>query len=359
MLVSKLILLLQGASLTIAVGPEVVLDYTTLIPAAGNSSTGFYKYQNIRYAAPPTGALRWAPPQWPAVEKEINAGNLAAIDVSCASVEDCLFMDVWVPTSPTKRGPLPVMVWQHGGAFTVGSKVQQAADQTTPEGLFSLTSDFIFVSFNYRLGLAGLATGSTFNHGGGTSNAGLWDTEHGLKWLQRYIHAFGGDPDQVTAVGHSAGGSCWLFQMTRFSGRAEQLFARGYIQSSGYWPGAGHWSAEQFWLNVSAAAGCAGGSVDCMRSLPFSAINAAASRTVGATGYVFQPKVDGNFVADTYEAQFYQRNFNFTGPFVITHQLHEENSLPAAGISSTEDIIKKLNTVFPAMPQQAIDQVRI
>lgn len=250
------------------------------------------------------------------------------------------------------------MVWQYGGGFNIGSKTQQAATQTTPEGLFNLTSNFIFVAFNYRLGIAGLATGPTFNHEGGTSNVGLWDTEHGFKWVKRYISAFGGDPKQVTAAGHSAGGSSVLFQMTRFSGGAEQLFARAYVQSPGYWAGAGHWSAEQLWLNVSTLAGCAGGSLECMRNVAFDELGKATSSATASSGYMLQPRVDENFVADTYEAQFYQRNFNFSGPLVMTHHLHEENTSPYPGINSTRDISNYLLTVFPSMTNQAISEVK-
>lgn len=68
--------------------PSVTLDYTTVIPAAGNSSLVYYKYQNIRFAAVPKGDLRFAKPQWPPVEHTINNGTLADADVDCASTED-------------------------------------------------------------------------------------------------------------------------------------------------------------------------------------------------------------------------------------------------------------------------------
>lgn len=336
--------------------PTIQLDYSTIIPSAGNSSIGFCKYQNIRYASIPTGPLRWAKPQWPPTEDQVNTGNFAQPNVSCATTEDCLFMDIWIPYNRTS-GSLAVMVWQHGGGFNIGSKSQQAATQTTPEGLFDLSSDFIFISFNYRLGISGLATGPSFNHQGGISNAGLWDTEHGFRWIQRYIHAFGGDATHVTAVGHSAGASSMLFVMTRFAGHAEQLFSRAFIQSPGYFAGAGHWSAEQFWRNVSAAAGCPGGNISCMRGVPLEFLNRAASAITRASGYVMQPKVDGNFVADTYEAQFYQHNFNFSGEFIITHHEHEGNSVPYRGIGSESDFREYLRGVFPCMAEEAMDEV--
>jgi len=116
----------------------VTLDYSTIIPAAGNDTLGYYKYQNIRYAAVPTGDLRWDKPHWPPVETMINNGSLATSDVDCASSEDCLYLDVWAPANSQGK-KLPVMVWTYGGGFTGGSK-----SQNTPEGLFTLSTEFIF-----------------------------------------------------------------------------------------------------------------------------------------------------------------------------------------------------------------------
>jgi len=186
----------------------VALDYCTVVPVAGNNSLGYYKYQNIRYAAVPTGDLRWAKPQSPPIETVINNGSLAASDVDCSSTEDCLYLDVWAPAN-SKGKKLPVMVWTYGGGFAAGSK-----SQNTPEGLFNLTTDFIFVAYNYRLGMTGIANGPTLLHEGGISNTGLWDAQHAFQWVNKYIGAFGGDPEQITAVGFSAGASVVLFQLT-------------------------------------------------------------------------------------------------------------------------------------------------
>lgn len=207
--------------------PTVTLDYSTIAAAAGNESLGYYKYQNIRFAAVPTGDLRWAAPEWPPVETEVNDGTLADADVDCASAEDCLYLDVWAPANAAGK-KLPVMVWTYGGGFTGGSK-----SENTPEGLFDLSKEFVYVAYNYRLGMTGLANGPTFLHEGGVSNTAVWDVEHAFKWVKKYIGEFGGDAEDVTAVGFSAGGSQVMFQMTRFAGHAEQLFQKAYVMSPG------------------------------------------------------------------------------------------------------------------------------
>ncbi|KAJ2897943.1 alpha/beta-hydrolase [Zalerion maritima] len=333
--------------------PTVTLDYSTVVAAAGNTTAGFWKFQNIRFAQAPTGDLRFAPPEWPLTEDSDNTGDLAGSDVDCSSEEDCLFMDIWVPQSALDgtADALPVAVWTYGGGFTGGSK-----SQNTPEGLFDLSTDFIFVSYNYRLGITGLANGPSFNHQGGTSNVALWDVSQAFSWVQRYIGEFGGNPDQVTAMGFSAGGSHILFQMTRFGGRAEQLFSQAYVMSPGLVPSAGHETAEQFWLNASSAAGCDGGDLGCMKSLDFDTVHAAGSDVAGAYDYSLQPKVDGYIISDTYEACFYAKHFNFSGPVVLTHELHEANSQEYSGVDTDDDVGAALRDFFPLIQDRVVEE---
>lgn len=331
--------------------PTITLDYTTVVPTAGNASLGYFKYQNIRFAAVPTGDLRWAKPEWPPVETEINTGDLAASDVDCSSAEDCLYLDVWAPANITEGKKLPVLVWTYGGGFTGGSK-----SENTPEGLFNLSTEFVFVAYNYRLGITGLGNGPTYAHEGGTTNTAIWDVQQAFEWTRKYISAFGGDADQITAMGFSAGASQVLFQMTRFAGRAEQLFKQAYVMSPGFVPGAGHHHAEQFWLNVSSKAGCEGGKLDCMRAIDFDTLSTAADDVVDAYTYQFQPRVDGDIIADTYEAQFYQGRFNFSGPLVLSHELHEANSQAWSGVNTTEDVSTYLRIFFPAITDDVVER---
>lgn len=284
---------IPSASQSPQLTPSVTLDYTTVIPTAGNASLGYYKYQNIRFAAVPTGDLRFAKPEWPPVEEAINDGSLADADVDCASTEDCLYLDIWAPANAHGK-KLPVMVWSYGGGFTSGSK-----SDNTPEGLLALNKGFIFVAYNYRLGITGNANSPSLLHEGGTSNVALYDAQHAFQWVQKYIDAFGGDPNRITAVGFSAGASQIIFQMTRFAGRAEQLYDQAYIMSPGYVPGAGHHQAGMFWRNVSTAVRCDGGHLDCMRGVGFEELSGAASDVVGKYDYQLQPRVDGDFVGDT------------------------------------------------------------
>ncbi|KAE8908196.1 hypothetical protein PF005_g28240 [Phytophthora fragariae] len=332
--------------------PTVELNYTTVQAVGGNTTVGYYKYQNIRFAKVPTGDLRFAAPDWPDVETETNTGtNLAAADVDCSSEEDCLYLDVWAPANAAGRN-LPVLVWTYGGGFTGGSK-----SQNTPEGLFDLSTDFIFVAYNYRLGLTGLATGPTYQHEGGDANLCVWDSTQAFEWVQKYISKFGGNPDDVTAMGFSAGGSQVLFQMTRFGGNAPQLFQKAYVMSPGYVPGAGHHHAEQFWQNVSSAVGCEGGHLDCMRQVDFTNLTDTTTAIVSEYTYQLQPRVDGFIIPDTYEANLYQGHFNFSGPCVISHELHEANSQAYDGVDTQDDVSTYLRIFFPAITDDVVEEL--
>ncbi|ETL96948.1 hypothetical protein L917_05678 [Phytophthora nicotianae] len=303
--------------------PMVDLDYTTVQAVGGNTTVGYYKYQNIRFAAVPTGDLRFAAPEMPPQENETNTGtNLADADVACTSTEDS------------------------------GSK-----SQNTPEGLFDLSLNFIFVAYNYRLGITGLANGPTYQHEGGAANLVVWDSTRAFEWVKTYIDKFGGNPNDVTAVGFSAGGSQVMFQMTRFGGNAPQLFEKAYIMSPGYVPGAGHHHAEQFWQNVSSAVGCEGGHLDCMREVEFGTLQDAASEVVSEYTYQYQPRVDGFIIPDTYEASLYQGHFNFSGPCVISHEQHEANSQAYSGVDDVDDIPKELRIFFPSITDDVIDEL--
>ncbi|EGZ09277.1 hypothetical protein PHYSODRAFT_249859 [Phytophthora sojae] len=293
----------------------VMLVYSTVQAVGGNSTAGYYKYQNIRYAKAPVGLF----------------------------VPGC--------AGPCWRGgeEPPVLVYNYGGRFKLGSK-----SVNTPEGLFELSTDFIYVAYNYRLGLTGVATDQ---HEGGVSNLAVWDATHAFEWVQKCIENFRGNPSDVTAVGFSAGGSQIGLQMTRFSGNAPQLFQKAYIMSPGYLPSAGHHQAEQFWQNVSSAVGCEGGHLACMREVPFGTLANATTEIVNAYSYTLQPRVDGFILPNTYEASVYQGHFNFSGPCVLTHEQHEYNTVAYTGVESEADIVTTLRVLFPAIADDAIEEL--
>ena len=112
------------------------------------------------------------------------------------------------------KGGAKVLVWIHGGGYVLNDK------STTPGGLLDISAEvgedgpIIYVALNYRLGAFGWSSGPEFEAQGGVSNVALYDQRLALEWVQRYIHLFGGDPDDVTVIGESAGGGSIMHLIT-------------------------------------------------------------------------------------------------------------------------------------------------
>jgi para-nitrobenzyl esterase len=204
--------------------PLVQIETGTLRGFRTGSAIAF---RGIPYARPPVGELRWQPPQaalpWQGVREALQPGSSCTQPAAglspffgpmaqaygasfeqppIQSYEDCLYLDVWAPEWPVK-GPLPVMVWLHGGSNVMGSGSQPMydGDSITRRGV-------LLVTLNYRLGVMGFfshpeLTAESPHHSSG--NYGLLDQLAALKWVKQNIAQFGGDPENVTLFGESAG----------------------------------------------------------------------------------------------------------------------------------------------------------
>ena len=203
----------------------------------GTVEDGLTSFRGIPYAAPPIGPLRWRPPQpapaWDGVSgaKEFGRAcmqsNPAIADLPPPS-EDCLFVNVWTPaTRPGER--LPVMVWIHGGGFVAGTPAERLY-----HGEWLARKGVVVVSIAYRLGAFGFLAHrelSAESEHRVSGNYGLLDAIAGLRWVQKNIHAFGGDPARVTIFGESAGAIA--VSMLCASPLAKGLFQAAISQSGG------------------------------------------------------------------------------------------------------------------------------
>jgi para-nitrobenzyl esterase len=202
---------------------------------------GVRLYRGIPYAAPPLGDLRWRPPQpaaaWQGVmaadhyspvcvqappDTQGNAWREGHFPIS----EDCLYLNVWTPAGGA-TDKLPVMVFIHGGG-----NVRGAASENQYDGAYLAKKGVVFVSFNYRMGAFGFLahpqlTAESDQHSSG--NYAILDQIAALRWIQRNIANFGGDPGNVMIFGHSAGAAnvCSLVA----SPLAKGLFHRALAQS--------------------------------------------------------------------------------------------------------------------------------
>lgn len=265
-----------------------------------------HAFKGIPYVAPPVGDLRWQPPHAPTTWE----GIYSAIDFSSACMqspppkgsfyqiefyqeqepmsEDCLYLNVWTRADSNKE-LRPVMMWIHGGAFSQGS-----GSMPTFNGEAFAKNGVVLVTINYRLGIFGLLahpelTNESEHNSSG--NYGLLDQVAALKWIQKNIETFGGNPNNVTVFGQSSGAG--NINKLMASPMTEGLFHRAILQSgSAYTFGKTQTlqQAEQNGKKVTEQFEVS--SVEELRSWP-------ASKLLEKTDqFSFSPNIDGGFLPD-------------------------------------------------------------
>lgn len=201
------------------------------IPHTENESIQVYK--GVPFAAPPVGDLRWKAPQaavqWEGIRACETFGSTAAQGSgrrSSGMSEDCLYLNIWTPATQSED-KLPVMVWIHGGGFTSGS-----GSAGWYNGRAFAERGVVLITINYRLGPFGFLAHPLLDQESGknvSGNYGILDQIAALYWVQRNISAFGGDPDNVTIFGESAGGTSVYILCA--SPLAKGLFNRAIAES--------------------------------------------------------------------------------------------------------------------------------
>jgi para-nitrobenzyl esterase len=300
---------------------------------AGQVDGAVETFKGVPFAAPPIGPLRWKPPQSPA--PWTGARDASAYGPACPQVvdpggrpngggyagpisEDCLNLNVFAPVGARKA---PVMVWIFGGGNTVG------ANSIAPnDGTAFARDGVILVSVNYRLGALGFFAHPALTKAAGPNEPlgsyGTMDQIAALKWVKRNIKAFGGDPDNVTIFGESAGGWDTLTLMTTPAARG--LFAKATVQSGGGWSAPVDLAAaETEGVGVAKSLGLPeDATADQLRAAPVEALAAAHGR--------FNPIVDGRLITEN-ATQAFARGDQAPVPLIIGSNSWEASLLPPGG----------------------------
>ncbi|KAF4200232.1 hypothetical protein CNMCM8927_003679 [Aspergillus lentulus] len=399
--IAALLFQLSSAAQTL---PKVDLGYEIHQALSYNETGQLYHFANIRYAQPPLGDLRFATPVPPTgrnpvvqtgnvsyicpqagpawgviadsfasayVSNNLSQFNYTRLAESAPAIlpilisklngragvsEDCLFLDVTVPKQVFKNSSgkgAPVVVWIHGGAYTLGSK------NTNPAGLIKASQahnapGIIHVSMNYRLGAFGWLAGPTLQGMGGVSNVGLYDQRLALEWVQKHIHLFGGNPNQLTVMGESAGGGSIMHQITAYGGNKPLPFQRAIIQSPALSPTVSQFKQETntrtflSLLNVT--------TIEEARRLSSDALINANSWQVGnATygNYVWGPVVDGLFVPALPGISLLNGGFSHNVSVMAGHNKNEGPSFVPPWANNTA----ALRALFPGTDPSVVDYI--
>nr|CAH17527.1 carotenoid ester lipase precursor [Pleurotus sapidus] len=371
---------IQTAATPLPRANSVTLDSATF---TGTTSGRVTKFLGIPYAQPPTGDRRFRLPEpippytgtvratafGPACPQQSArlplpdglASDVVDLIVNTAykavfpDNEDCLSINVVVPTSATPTSKLPVAVWIFGGGFELGSPSLYDGGLIVERSI-QLGEPVIYVSMNYRLSAFGFLASQEVKDTG-VGNLGLQDQREALRWIQKYISSFGGDPTKVTIWGESAGAISVALHMVANNGNHEGLFRGAFMQSGSPIPVGDISHGQTYYDAIAAETGCssAADTLACLRSVPYATLKTAVDRTPFIFDYQSLalariPRADGVFLTDNPQ-RLVQAGKVANVPFV-TGDCDDEGtlfSLANLNVTTTSQVRTYIKTFF--MPQ--------
>ncbi|KAB8233433.1 Alpha/Beta hydrolase protein [Aspergillus alliaceus] len=383
--------------------PQISLGYATHAPTFINTTESGTKvglYNNIRFAQPPTGNLRFRKPVTPPLpEGGIQDGRDRLSTSDCVSSvnaqapfpdingtawgqEDCLFLNVWVPEGVREGDNVPVLHWLHGSAWAFGSK-DMFGDAFGLMDLIEEKEDkFIFVASNYRLvfrpilsernvaefddrmGVYGWVSSSDEDM---DANVGLHDSVAALEWTKKYISRFGGDPDSITAMGQSAGAAMISMMMVANGGNGTLPFQKVFLSSPGLMPRRNVTGRRQeVYDQVLKAANCA--TLACLREASPAALAATNKKVLdlpgGSGGGSLGPGIgigplpDGKHLSDAVPILLQQGHFNKGVKAVVSGNMAAEGTGITPDVSTPEDFARLIRLLVPGANNGTIQRIR-
>ncbi|PVH83344.1 alpha/beta-hydrolase [Cadophora sp. DSE1049] len=319
--------------------------------------SGVTQYLGIRYAAPPTGSLRFRKPAKPTKTTEVQDATLfqpvcfgsGTEYPSSSHAEDCLFINIWGPTSATPESKLPVWVYIQGGGY----RGNYNANYNGSTVVATSGHEIVFVNFNYRVSSWGFLASEKVRTDGDL-NVGLLDQRLALEWVQEHIRQFGGDPKKVVVHGVSAGAGSLALHLAAYGGHDDVLM-RGAILESPFFPTQPK-VADLEWQfdRLVNATGCAGSSdeLKCLRSKNTATLQAAdiASPFPGRTEtpqFYWTPTIDGDLIRD-YPYNIFEDGHFVNVPLMIGDDTNQGTGF-AGDATTPEEVGRFLQDNFPRL----------
>lgn len=352
----------------------IIIDHTGEITYIGRHSNGIDLFQNVFYAEDTSGQNRFAPPVPIKHEKgsSIDAsrsgawcpqgtGDILPFTSKVVNIsENCLSLRIARPHGTAPDAKLPVMVWIHGGGHALGSASDVLYE---PDGLVKQATvdgqPIIFVGINYRLGFFGFATSKALLDAKHT-NAGVRDQRAALEWVRDNIESFGGDPQRVTAIGQSVGGSDIALQLLAFGGKDDVPFQQAIMMSGTH--GVNINTKSDLVANnteaIARGVGCIknGNSqsvetLQCLREAPFELLtnlSVTASRTARPPfgEAFFYPTYDNDFLIDRPSQLLRAGKFTKGVPLIASWVANEGAWYPPPTTSTDEDVLASFGLWF-------------
>ncbi|QIW98121.1 hypothetical protein AMS68_003639 [Peltaster fructicola] len=358
-LFAKTAILLYAQS-ALAVNSLVKLDYTSY--QGVSLRNGITQWLGMRYAQRPIGNLRFAAPRDPLTHSDVQDatknGKICLSTpggVDSTHDEDCLFISVYSPSSATNTSKLPVYFFVQGGGFNTNSNANYNGT-----GLIEASGDnIVVVNFNYRVGPYGFLASKEVSAGGAINN-GLLDQRKALKWVQKYITNFGGDPGHVVLGGDSAGAASVTLQLTAPN---ENLFHATAAESQSFASIRTVSESQYQYDNLVQRASCNGTSdtLACLRSLSETDlqkvnINTPTPGAQDAPLYMYGPVIDGTIVSDYTYAAFRKGNF-IKVPAIFGDDTNEGTIFAPKGTNTLDDSNRFLKDQFANLTADQLSNI--
>ncbi|RAL15105.1 putative carboxylesterase [Aspergillus homomorphus CBS 101889] len=332
--------------------PLVTLDYG-VFQGSYDATYNLSYFRRIPFAAPPTGDNRFRAPQPPLTFSNGTYDSDQAFDMcpqrTVNGSEDCLYLGLYSRPWEVPSANRPVLVVFYGGAFIQGSASFGMPPSAYPTLNVSTLNDYIVIYPNYRTNAFGFLPGQAIKDSPTSDlNPGLLDQQYALKWVQKNIHHFGGNPNNVTIWGQSAGAGSVVAQvLANGRGRQPKLFSKA-LASSPFWPKTYAYNAPQaeaIYSQLVNLTGCGSDatvtdSLRCLKHLDVQTIRDAsliidASHTYTTSSYTWAPVVDGEFLTDTLTEATARSGSSLPTDFIWgMYNTHEGENFIPSGLGS-------------------------